>query len=123
MGLLNLTLGNNWTGALGHVQVYVSLSNTTFGAATQQAQVTAARTALSGQYTGQRITTLARYAGIPASQLTNVDNGIALMSAASLAGQSPYAEMKRAETTEQGRLRADGRGQIVFDDRLARYNV
>ncbi|OLE22375.1 MAG: hypothetical protein AUG49_19355 [Catenulispora sp. 13_1_20CM_3_70_7] len=113
-------VGSGFNGTISHVQIYVGP-----GAYTRSmhlAQAAAGYTGLYGQTTGQRIVTLAQYAGIPAAELSNVDPGIAPMQKATLTGQSPLAEMRVAETTEQGRLRTNGQGLLVFDSRLRRYN-
>jgi len=106
-------------GSVSHAQFYIG----PYSRAQFLAQYAAGYTGLSGQYTGDRIRTIAQYAGIPATLLSNVDDGVAMMTKASLAGQSPTDQMRLAETTEQGRLRMDGRGQLIFDDRIARYNL
>ncbi len=108
-------------GALGHVQVYIGHS-ADWDLPQLAAQIVAARTCLTGQYTGQRIKTLFQYAGVPASELSNVDNGVAMMGIAKLAGTTPYTKATEAEQTEQGRLYADGNGLVVFQDRHRRYN-
>lgn len=106
---------------MGHVQVYAGDVNafTRTGFLAQQAMATSG---LAGQYTGERIQTLAQYAGVPAGELGLVDRGTSLMQRATLAGANPLAEMRIAETAEQGRLRTNGQGLIVFDPRTRRYN-
>lgn len=86
------------------------------------AQYQAGYQGLAGQTTGQRITTLALYAGIPATDVGLIDPGIATMQLPRLAGSTPLAAMRVAETTEQGRLRTNGQGLLVFDPRTRRYN-
>lgn len=105
---------------MGHLQIYVG-TPTAWDLPQLIAQSDAAKSCLAGQYTGQRIATLARYAGVASSELSNVDNGTSMMGRAALAGSSPYAQMQIAETTEQGRLYANGNGLIVFQDRVRRY--
>jgi hypothetical protein len=125
MLLLSAIVGDAYAGSLGHIQIYDAASTSTgdHTVAAHQAQYSLGITGMAGQTTGQRIAILARYAGIPITDLSYVDPGIAYMQSATLAGQTPLAEMAVAETTEQGRLRTNGQGLLVFDPRTRRYNA
>jgi hypothetical protein len=118
MLLLSAIVGDNYEGGLGHLQIYDS--DYTF--TTHQAQYAMGVGCLAGQATGERIKTVAQYAGIPTSELGMVDTGTSTMWRATLAGQTPLGAMADAEATEQVRLRANGQGLLVFDSRTRRYN-
>lgn len=106
-------------GNLAHLQMYNTASGYT--SAMHLAQYAEGFRGLASQTTGQRINTLALYAGVASSELTLLDTGTSYMQKATLAGQTPLAEMGVAETTEQGRLRANGAGLLVFASRTRRY--
>jgi hypothetical protein len=106
----------------GHAQVYAGDVNA-FTFTKFIAQQNASTVRLANQTTGQRINTLGLYAGVAASDLTLIDQGLAVMQRASLAGKAPVTAMREAETTEQGRLRVNGTGAFVFDPRTRRYNA
>jgi hypothetical protein len=114
----NFTLGSV-AGALSYVQIYIG----TYTRAQFLAQLEVGRSGLGGQYTGERIRTIAGYAGVPASELGGVEQGTSRMVGTSLAGQTALPQMRLAEATEQGRLRADGNGLLRFNSRITRYNV
>lgn len=121
MLLLSAIVGDNYAGTLGHIQIYDSTSTSDHTFAAHQAQYAMGVGGLANQTTGQRIQTLAQYAGVGATELSYVDPGTSYMQRATLAGQTPLAEMGVAETAEQGRLRANGAGLLVFDPRTRRY--
>jgi hypothetical protein len=77
---------------------------------------------LAGQSTGERVRALLGYTGIASTRLGRVDDGVARMSKASLAGIDPLTALRAAEEVEQGRLWIDGE-DIVFADRRGRYDV
>lgn len=106
--------------AFGHVQLYIGTA-ADWDMPQMAAQIQAARSCLSGQYTGQRIATAAQYAGIAAGELSDVDVGVSQMGRARLAGRTALDVMREAETAEQGLLHAYGR-HPVFHDRARRYN-
>lgn len=109
-------------GSLAHLQWYQGdPADFTFTDFTLQRQVGLA--GLGGQSTGDRVRSIAQYAGIASSRLSRVDDGAAVMSIARLAGKTPLEAMQEAETTEQGLLSVDGSGNLVFADRLRRYNI
>jgi len=112
---------NTFSGLYGHVQLYVG-ATTDWDFTRFSAQVDAGNSGLAGQRTGDRIVTLAQYAGVPTTDLDFIDQGEAQLQRASLAGKTPLTAMREAETTEQGRLRTNGQGLIVFDPRTRRYN-
>lgn len=113
--------GAAYSGTVTHGQVYMGDSSV-YTRAMHLAQIQAGTVGLAGQTTGQRIRTMAAYAGIPAGQL-NVDDGVTRMQNTSLAGKSPLTPMREAETAEQGLLLADGAGELVFQDRIHRINI
>jgi hypothetical protein len=105
-------------GSVSHLQVYLgNYTRTMF-----LAQRTAGGLGLAGQRTDDRVSTIARYAGITSGNLI-LDRGSSWMQKASLAGQTPLTAMRNAETTEQGLLLADGSGRLVLQNRIRRYNV
>ena len=110
--------GQYINGTVTHVQVYVG--NGAYPRSMHLAQVAAGHDGLSGQYTGQRITTIAQYAGMAAGDM-DIDAGTSRMQRATLAGRTPLDVMQEAATTEQGLLHAAGR-RLIFHDRLRRYN-
>lgn len=111
---------NTWvgpmSGSVSHLQIYLG----SYTRAMFLAQRSAGYDGLAGQYTGQRIATIAQYAGM-ASGDTEIDTGTSRMQKASLAGKSPLDVMQEAATTEQGLLHAAGR-RLLFHDRPRRYN-
>jgi hypothetical protein len=110
--------GSGFVGNISHFQIYVG----PYTDAMATAQRAMGHDGLAGQYTGERITTLLRYAGVPATELAGIDRGMSRMAKAELAGASPLTKLQEAVDTEQGRLRADGQGFPIFDDRSRRYN-
>jgi hypothetical protein len=107
--------------SFGHIQIYsgqfdpVALFNT---------QYQMGLLGLERQTTGDRIRTIAQYAGLPNVETVNtVDKGQSVMQVARLAGKTPLDAMREAETTEQGLLHTDGAGHLVFKDRRTLYNV
>jgi hypothetical protein len=115
-----LTVGEETYGSIAHLQIYSGATAIT--RAMHLAQYAMGRSGLAGQTTGQRIVTLAKYAGVPATDLGFIDPGIATMQQPTFAGKTPLTAMREAETTEQGRLRTNGQGLLVFDPRTRRYN-
>lgn len=109
-------------GSAAHMQLYVGdAADFTYADFLAQRQV--GLTGLERQATGDRIRTVAQYAGIPATELTQIDTGASVMQRASLAGQTPLQAMRDAERTEQGLLYVDGSGNLVFKDRRTLYNI
>jgi hypothetical protein len=117
-GWSRLTVGRYMAGTIDHVQVYVGSAAYTYPM--HLAQAAAGMTGLAGQYTGDRIRTIARYAGVADGDM-DIDPGTSRMQAVSLAGKSPLSVMQEAATTEQGLLHTRGR-RVLFHDRLRRYN-
>lgn len=113
-------IGNTYPGAVNHVQIYLGSAtdwtNTDF-----VAQYQMGLTGLERQTTGERINTVADYAGVPSSQ-RDIDPGESLMQSASLAGKTAAQAWDEARDTEQGRLFAHG-GRLVFHDRRRIYDV
>lgn len=112
----------SFDGSVAHVQLYMGAAQD-FSLTTFAAQRAMALTGLERQTTGDRISTIARYAGIPTSQLAYVDAGVAVMQVAQLSGKDPLTAMREAETTERGLLYVDGGGNLVFADRRRLYNI
>jgi hypothetical protein len=77
---------------------------------------------LEGQTTGQRVTTILNYAGVPAG-LRQVDVGCSFMAKATMAGRAPGDLLAEAVTTEQGRGFMSGDGRYVFHGRDRVLNV
>lgn len=116
----NLDVGRDCVGTVTHAQVYVGVG--AYTRAMHLAQIRAGYEGLAGQTTGERIATIAGYAGIAAGDLV-IDPGTVRMPSTSLAGKAPLEPMREAETTEQGLLIADGAGRLTFADRARRYNI
>ncbi len=106
--------------AWGQVQIWAGAGITS---ATALAQFSAGYSGLERQTTGDRIKTLARYAGLTDGQLTKVDTGCSIMQTATLAGQTIAAAMYDARDTEQGDLFIDGAGLLTFRDRRTILNI
>ncbi len=107
--------------AMMAVQVYYGAG--AYTRAQHLAQVAAGFSGLERQTTGERIRTVARYAGVSASALDHIDDGSTVMQRASLAGKTPLAAMQEAADAERGRLFTAGDGSIVFHDRHRIYNT
>lgn len=75
------------------------------------------------QTSGERIRTLLSYAGVPGSDLNRIDDGVAVMQAAQLAGRNPVDAMTDAVETEQGLLFVTSNGIPVFKDRRRLLNI
>jgi hypothetical protein len=108
-------------GSIAHMQLYVGAANDfTHDDFLAQRQVGLA--GLERQTTGERIRTIASYAGVRGGEMV-VDTGTSVMTRATLAGLTPAQAMRDAERTEQGLLYVDGSGRIVFKDRRSLYNI
>ncbi|MFI2650209.1 hypothetical protein [Micromonospora fulviviridis] len=111
-----------WKGSLAQVQVRVGPTASTMSYADHVAQHLHGYRGLHRQTAAERVTTLAGYAGVPASDLA-VDAAAATpMQAARLARVRPASGMRAAATTESGRLFVTGDGKIRLRARAARYN-
>jgi hypothetical protein len=110
--------GDSPNTSVGQAQVYLGGDYTHAAFLSQYA---AGLSGLSGQYAGDRIVTIGRYAGIPAGELGAIDQGASMMGAARLAGRTALDAMRDAEAAEQGLLHAAGR-QLIFHSRARRYN-
>lgn len=108
--------------AVGQLQIYngalADYTNTT-----HVAQFDAGFSGLERQLTGDRIRTVAAYAGFPTSALDHVDNGTTAMGIAALAGKTPRQAWQEAADAERGRLFSAGDGSIVFHDRHRIYDI
>lgn len=115
-----MRIGGLYPGAVNHAQVYLGApgdwTHDDFLAQHQMGLY-----GLERQTTGQRINTIADYAGIPASQ-RDIDPGASVMQQAQLAGKTAAALWDEARDTEQGRLFAHA-GRLVFHDRSRIYNT
>lgn len=84
------------------------------------AQVAQGYLGLDRQRTGERVRTIAAYAGVSAGEI-DADDGVAVMFPARLAGKDPLTALLEAETTEQGRLYCTG-SRLSFRHRHMRYD-
>lgn len=107
-------------GSYAHVQLYVG-SATDYTFADYQAQREVGLYGFERQTTGERIRTVAGYAGIPTSAMDHIDTGSSVMPVASLAGKTALQAIQEPVETERGRLFTTG-GQLVFHDRHRIYN-
>lgn len=115
--------GPNFLGSVAHMQMYLG-SSTDWDNDDFLAQRTVGLLGLERQTTGERIKSIARYAGLPNWSFVNtIDPGQSVMQAATLAGQTPLDAMRDAVRTEQGLLYVDGSGRLVFKDRRTLYNI
>lgn len=111
-----------FAGAIKDVQVYIGAAEDwTFADFTAQRNL--GLSGMAQQTSGERIRTVLAYAGVDPADMTQVDDGVALMQRATLAGQTPGDAISEAVTTEQGSFYADGAGKPVFDDRRTLYNI
>lgn len=119
---IQVQVGPYILGSVAHLQLYIGAdadwTNTDF-----VSQRAVGLTGLERQTTGERIRTIAQYAGIPGAELNRIDTGCSVMSRALLAGKTPLDAMREAEQTEQGLLHVDGTGNLVFADRRTLYNI
>lgn len=109
--------------SFGHIQFYAGdpgqLNQAFFTAQYQMGLL-----GLERQPTGERVRTIAQYAGLPNVDTANtIDTGASIMRRAELAGKDPLTAMREAETTEQGLLSTDPDGRLVFRDRRTLYNI
>ena len=116
-----LRVGGYAPAMFAHVQIYFGAGSYTRSMHLAQYQM--GLTGLERQTTGDRIRSIAGYAGIPAAEVTQVDKGQSVMQVARLAGKDPLTAMRDAERTEQGLLYVDGSGGLVFKDRSSLYNI
>lgn len=113
-----LRIAKYFRGSIAHVQIYVSSGSNDYTYAQHLAQIDMAGNAMQLQTTGQRIASLAAYAGVTD---TDIDTGTSVMTAASLASKTRYAAMAEAATTENGDLFMSG-STLKFRARTRRYN-
>jgi hypothetical protein len=113
-------VGAGCSGGLGYLQFYETASADQFDHA---GQYEVGISGLGGQYTGDRVRSILRYAGVAPIDLGRIDDGESIMQRASLAGKNPVSALQEAVDTEQGDLYADGSGLPVFADRRTLYNV
>lgn len=115
--------GLNFDGSTAHAMVHIGPA----GSYTHEDFLAQREMGLHGlerQTTGERIRTIAAYAGIPLAEYdSTVDDGTVVMQRASLAGKTPLEAMREAERAEQGLLYVDGAGQLVFKDKRSIYNI
>lgn len=103
---------------LSNLQLYVG---TGYGYADFLAQIEQAHAPLDRQLTGERIATALNYAGFPEAR-RQLNSGVAVMSAATLAGKTAVGLIDEANSTERGRVFAAA-GDIHFHDRRTVLNV
>jgi len=124
--VMGITIGGKYQGSVAHVQIYgddPDDTDLTLTAAELAAQRRVALLDYDQQTTNDQMLTIARFAGIPETELLRVDPGVAAMSPLLLAGKTALQPMREAETTEQGLLYVDGSGNLVFKDRRTLYNI
>jgi hypothetical protein len=121
INFLQIAVGDAFTGSLSHLQFHQSTASADYTATTQAAQYVMGTNGLYGQFAGERIKTVALYAGVSAADLA-IDQGTAVMQRASLAGKTPLAAAQEAADTDQGLLHAVGR-RLVFRSRKRRYDL
>lgn len=115
-----ILIGTDAPAAIGYVQIYRGTASA-YTRAMHLEQIAQAYNGLERQYTGERIATLASYAGIDPGD-TDLDTGTTQMQEARLAGLTPYDAMVEAARTESGDLFAAGDGTLTFRARTRRYN-
>lgn len=118
--LFDMDIATFYAGGLAHVQLYFG-SATDFTFADFVAQYEMAQFGLERQTTGERVRTVAGYAGVRGYEMA-VDTGSSVMQKARLAGQTPLDAMRDAERTEQGLLHTAA-GDLVFKGRPRLYNI
>lgn len=110
-----------YAGTLSHVAV--SWSATAITDARIQQHALAGLTGFSGERSDQRITRLARYAGLPAGEVT-VETGLSTsITTQDTTDQVPITLMQDVTATEGGVLFDAGDGQLTFHARSHRYNA
>jgi hypothetical protein len=112
--------GGLHNGFLGYAQMYVGAA-ADWTSADFAAQYAMGLSGLEWQTTGERVATIADYAGIPTGA-RDIDRGAAVMSVARLAGRFPADALDEATDTEQGRLFVAG-GRLTFRDRRSVYDI
>jgi hypothetical protein len=108
-----------YMGLMAHAQVYIGSS---WGHDEFLAQREVGIGGLAGQATGERVSTVANFAGVPAGR-RDIDPGVTAMAQARLAGRKPTDLFAEAVATEQGRLIVSGDGRLTFHDRRRLYNI
>ncbi|MFI6332911.1 hypothetical protein ACIBBG_31970 [Micromonospora chersina] len=120
--LTDLSIGTTYAGGVGQLQIRVGPPATTMTRAMHLAQYAHGYRGLERQSAGERVTTIAGYAGVPAADLA-VDAAAATpMQRARLSRARPTAALRAAATTEAGRLFVTGPGKIRLRARAARYD-
>lgn len=113
------TATGGYQGLMAHAQIYVG---TDWGHEDFLAQREVGIGGMAGQSTGERVTAIADFAGVPAGR-RDIDPGVTAMTRARLAGRKPTDLLTEAVTTEQGRLLMSGDGRLTFHDRRRLYNI
>lgn len=119
--LTTLELGQGHTGAMGHVQIRVGDSST-WTRDDHIAQHRHGYLGLQRQTVGNRIVTLAGYAGVPATEVDISSAASTPMQVARLASVNPATAIRAAATTGQDLVLTNGAGQITVVPRSQRYN-
>lgn len=115
-----LTVGRTYSGDMAHLQVYVGEVGT-FTHDHHLAQLEVGLNGLARQTTGQRVNSIADYAGV-STAARDVDDGVVLMSKVALAGKTADDAWNEAVNTERGRLTTDA-GRLVFHDRRHTFDI
>jgi hypothetical protein len=111
-----------YAGTLSHVAVYDTPGTEISDARIQQHYLSGS-TGFSGERSDQRITRLARYAGMPSSDVA-VETGLSTSIVnQDTGGQTPLSLMQDVTSTENGVLFDSGDGKLTFHARSHRYNV
>lgn len=114
-----LRLATQMQGSVAHFQIYVGTA-ADFTYAMHCEQFRQGSLGLAGQTTGQRVATIAGYAGITRS---DIDLGLSVMSKARLAGQTQADALGEPTETEWADLYARGDDYLVFRGRADRYTA
>lgn len=120
--LTEITLGQNYVGSLGHVQVRVGPDATTMTRADHLAQYAHGWQGLDRQTVAERIATLAAYAGVPASELDLPADAATPLQPARLSGVGTAQAMQDAATAGQDILMTTPQGRLTLVPRGRRYN-
>jgi hypothetical protein len=111
-----------WVGSLAQVQIRVAPAVSAFTRADHIAQHRHGYRGLQRQTVGERIVTLARYAGVPDTEVDVPASASTPMQVAKLAGVNPAQALRAAADTGQDTLITSGDGKITVIPRAQRYN-
>lgn len=114
-----------FSGAISDVQISYATTQAAGNAMLKEpAQVyTAASTGFAGETVDQRISRLARYAGVPEPNWTNLGTCIHLTGTQSINGRQPLDVMREAARTEGMPVYIDRSGHLTIQPCTTRYNT